>query len=94
MKHIICLVLTVIMLMASTTGFAKARTYKKKKNYALQSRSYTKIKGKKKRISKTSRYKRVKKSGNGPDLKALTTTSPYTENPANGVNPVETKPGI
>ncbi len=94
MKYINCLVLTVILLLTSTNGWSKNNSSKKKKVSAHQSRSYTKIKSKKKKISKTSRYKRVKKPGSGLDLKTLTTTSPFTEKPANGVNPVETKPGI
>jgi len=94
MKYINCLVLTVVLMLASTNGLAKGRSYKKKKFSAQQSQFYKKIKGKKTKFRKTSRYKRVKKSGNGPDLKSLTTISPYTENPANGVNSVETKPGI
>ncbi len=39
--------------------------------------------------------RRFKNRGNGPDLKSITTESPYKEDPSNGVTPVETKqPGL
>ena len=50
-----------------------------------------KNKNKKNRMAKSRRYKR---SGTGPDLRALTTEQPdaeYIQNPDNGVNAVETK---
>ena len=34
--------------------------------------------------------KRRRHHGNGPDLKAITKDSAYTENPNNGVTPIET----
>jgi hypothetical protein len=48
------------------------------------------------RVYKTSKYSRKKRHhGSGPDLKSITKESPYTEEPTNGVNPVENKqPGI
>lgn len=35
--------------------------------------------------------RRYRHHGNGPDLKAITTESPYKDEPSNGVTPVETK---
>lgn len=82
------------------TGFSSevsAKTVKKKaktsKSY-VSNKSYKKKKSKKNRVAKTRRYKR---SGNGPDLRTLTTEKPnteYIENPDNGVNAVETKSEI
>jgi len=87
MKYIKCLTLVVTIMFGA---FAQSALAKSTKGKSSVSRS-AKNKGK---FKKTSRYKRAKKSGNGPDLKALTTTSPYVESPANGVNSVETQPGI
>lgn len=45
------------------------------------------------RSGKKSRYKRIKKHGNGPDLKKITSESAskviYKDEPQNGVNPIE-----
>ena len=67
---------------------SKTTDGKLKKHY---SKSGKRAKGKK--VSRYSKYKR-KQGGSSVDLRALTTESPYTDNPDNGVNPVETKPGI
>lgn len=94
MKYIICLTLAVSFLLSFSPEISEAASKKYRKSSNKIARSSKKNKGRKGKINKTSRYKRVKKSGNGLDLKALTTTSPYTENPDNGVNSVEAKPGI
>lgn len=94
MKYFSCLTIVLSLVLALSLQDGQARTKKNPKKSSSISRSSKKNKSKKGKIKKTSRYKRVKKSGNGPDLKALTTVSPYTENPANGVNSIETKPGL
>lgn len=72
------------------TAAAEAKTKKKSKSRAgkSSSRQY--------RPSKHARKsRRFRHHGNGPDLKAITTESPYKEDPSNGVTPVETKqPGL
>ncbi len=82
-----------VLLGVSTTN-VEAKT-KKKKNRSttsyVSSDKKKKNKNKKNRMAKSRRYKR---SGNGPDLRALTTEQPnaeYIQNPDNGVNAVETK---
>ena len=64
-----------------------AQYNKKKKKKSHNARSS--------RIYKTSRHGRKSHHsahhGTGPDLKSSTTNSPYTEDPNNGVTPVETK---
>lgn len=74
---------------------AEAATKKKSKASISTSKSSKKNKKKKSRSARARRYKRT---GNGPDLRALTTESPtnteFTEAPGNGVNAVETKPGL
>jgi hypothetical protein len=85
-----------VLLGVSTTN-VEAKT-KKKKTRATTSyvssdkkKKNKKNKNKKNRMAKSRRYKR---SGTGPDLRALTTEQPdaeYIQNPDNGVNAVETK---
>ena len=63
-----------------------AKNNKKKKSH---SRRFS-------RVYKTSKHSRKSRKygrhhGNGPDLKSITTQSPYKEDPNNGINPVETK---
>jgi nitrogen fixation protein FixH len=91
MKHIICLTFAVII---ALNVFSASSLAASKKNKKLVSENSEKNSASKRKNKKTSRYKKVKKSGNGPDLKALTTKSPYVEDPDNGVNSVETQPGI
>lgn len=91
MKYIKCLTFAVILALNVFSESSLAASKKKKKS---SSQNIEKNSSSKRKIKKTSRYKKVKKSGNGPDLKALTTTSPYFDNPDNGVNSVETQPGI
>ncbi len=73
---------------------AATKNAKKKKNRTSYVHSKSKNKKNKKKFGKARRYKRT---GNGPDLRALTTESTNTEftaTPDNGVNAVETKPGL
>ncbi len=67
-------------------GEAQARTKKKKENKNSSSKY---------KPSKHARKSRRFRRGNGPDLKSITTESPYKEDPSNGVTPIETKqPGL
>jgi hypothetical protein len=69
------------LLVISCFNMAQAKTVKKKKK--SHHRSY--------KVSTHSRKSRHYKRGGGPDLKSITTNSPYTEDLNNGVNPVETE---
>jgi hypothetical protein len=51
---------------------------------------FAKAKKHKKKATHGQHKKSKRHHGNGPDLKAITKESPYTENPTNGVTPVET----
>ncbi|AUN98295.1 hypothetical protein DOM21_09720 [Bacteriovorax stolpii] len=78
---------------------AEAATKKKKSETSVsQSKNKNSKKKNKKKKARLGKARRYKRSGNGPDLRALTTESPtnteFTEAPGNGVNPVETKPGL
>ncbi|MGZ3789197.1 MAG: hypothetical protein ACXVLQ_11780 [Bacteriovorax sp.] len=81
---IFCLFLAV----ALATNAAEAKIKKKKSSGSKTSRTY--------RPSKHARKSRhYRHHGTGPDLKAITTESPYKEEPSNGVTPIETKqPGL
>lgn len=82
---IIWLVVTVLF----ATGIVEAKVKKKKKSkHSKTSRAY--------KPSKHPRKSRhYRHHGTGPDLKAITTESPYKDEPSNGVTPVETKqPGL
>lgn len=88
-----CMTFTLMafFLFAGNVQEASAKTKKKK---AKTSTSY--VSNSKKKSKKYNRYttKRYRRSGTGPDLRALTTEKPnteYIENPDNGVNAVETK---
>lgn len=85
-KRIASLWLMIITLLITSSGVdarVKKSNPKKKKGY----KTY--------KVSKHKRKSRRYKRGNGPDLKSITTNSPYTEDTNNGVNPIETKqPGI
>ena len=76
--------LLLIILVIFSTNSANARVKKKKTKLHIQ-------KSHSKKGSKHSRKSRRFHKGNGPDLKAITKDSPYTEEPSNGVTPVETK---
>lgn len=68
---------------------------KKKKHKKTADGKYVSRKKSSHRYVKNSKSRRHR--GSSVDLKALTTESteaPYTQNTDNGVNPVETKPGI
>ena len=87
--------LMVFFLLGSFVENAEAKAKKKK---ARTSTSYVSSKIKKKKVYKkknrVTKSRRYRRSGNGPDLRALTTERPnteYIENPDNGVNAVETK---
>lgn len=82
---IFCLLMTVVI----TSGVAEAKVKKKKsKRSSKTSRTY--------KPSKHARRSRhYRHHGSGPDLKSITTESPYKEDPSNGVTPIETKqPGL
>jgi hypothetical protein len=81
-KHIASFTLIVLVMLSSSS--ADARTKKKKK-----SRAHTSARTRK--VSKHARKSRRFHHGTGPDLKSITTDSPYKEDPNNGVTPVETK---
>lgn len=82
-KHIVTFCLLIFVMLGSSS--ANARTKKKKK----KSRSHAQARSTK--TSKHSRKSRHFHRGTGPDLKSITTDSPYKEDPSNGVNPIETK---
>lgn len=82
---IIFLLLTVVI---STAVEAKTKKTKSKKAKSKISRKYKPAKHSRK-------SRRFRTHSNGPDLKTITTESPYKEDPSNGVTPVETKqPGL
>ena len=94
LKKLVILTLSVFFIFSSTDGLAKV-----KKNKAHISKDASKKKKKKKKREAYKDRKRrfarsYKKSGNGPDLKALTTESPYADELNNGVNAVETNKGL
>ena len=82
------LIVLLVLISSSNNLFAKTKKHKK----------MTKRHAHTTRVSRVSRFtKRGKKHGRkvhhgtGPDLKEITKDSPYTEDPKNGVNSVETK---
>ncbi len=79
-KHLasFCLFLAVV-LVSSNSLEAKSHSRRTKKK---KSSSY--------KVSKHKRKSRHYKHGSGPDLKSITTDSPYKEDTNNGVNPIET----
>lgn len=83
-KRIASILLIFIVFLATFTEVEAASRNKKGK----------KRKEKAYRVSKHKRKSRHYKRGNGPDLKAITTESPYTEDTNNGINSIETKPAI
>ena len=87
---IICLLLTVAF--TALEAEAKTKKNKKSKKSTRTSRQYKPTKH-----ARRSRHFGQHSShyGSGPDLKTITTESHYTEDPSNGVTPVETKqPGL
>lgn len=74
MRKIVLILSCIFLVSAFMNVEAKTKRYKKNKH----SKSYAKSKRKKHR-----------RHGNGPDLKEITKNSTYTENPNNGINPIE-----
>jgi Flp pilus assembly protein TadB len=103
LKFCVTLTLTVFLFLGSFESAAIAATKSSKKGKSKSSKSIsakntkkgkkTKLAKLKKRRGKKQRYSQRRRSGTGPDLRALTTESPY-DDLDNGVNAVETKPGL
>ena len=84
--------LMALVLLGVTTTQVEAKT-KKKKGRATTGKVSINNKKKKSKKYRLANYKRNKRSGTGPDLRALTTEQPdteYIQTPDNGVNAVET----
>jgi len=83
-----------LLLAALFATVTEAKTKKKSaKNTTAKAKSRSSRQFKPAKHSRKSR--RFRSHGNGPDLKSITTESPYKEDPSNGVTPVETKqPGL
>lgn len=82
-----------LLLMSLTTENAEAKN-KRKKNSAVSSHISKNKKKKHRTTNKSKRFKKSKRSGTGPDLRALTTEQPnseYIQKPDNGVNAIEMK---
>lgn len=75
-----------VLVFAVFISAAEAKTRKGKK-----SRSVKKSARHFKPSKHARKSRRFRHHSNGPDLKSITTESPYTEDPTNGVTPVETK---
>lgn len=74
-----------IVIAFCSTNVSEARS-KSKRNKKKRHKTY--------KVSKHKRKSRHYKRGNGPDLKSITTDSPYKEDTNNGINPIETiQPG-
>ena len=84
--------LTFLFLLSGAGANAEAATKKSKKKKATTGQVVTGKKRKSKKYAKNSKSRR--RGGSSVDLRALTTESPYTDNPENGVNSIETKPGL
>lgn len=95
-KTFVTLALTFFFLFASSTD-ADAATKKSKRKISKTTdgrfKNHYSKSGKRAKAKRYAKYKR-KRGGSSVDLRTLTTESPYTDNPDNGVNSVETKPGI
>ncbi len=75
--------------MAINLSFAESQIYKSKKSKkSKKSATHSRVVSK-----KQTRKSKRRHHGTGPDLKSITTDSPYsyTDDPNNGVNPIETK---
>lgn len=86
--------LMAFILLGLVSANVEAKTKKKKGRATFSYVSSDKKKKKKNKKNKVAKSRRYKRSGNGPDLRALTTEQPdaeYIQNPDNGVNAVETK---
>lgn len=99
-KNCLSYVFIALLLTISLGSTVEAKTYKKKKTRTTYSYSKNAKKGSGKMKSKRTGRKTsssFRRSGTGPDLRALTTEksdTEYTEVPDNGVNSVETKTGL
>lgn len=96
MKNCLTLLLGIFIVFAPTS-FAATKQKKTKATASVESKDKAK-KSKKKKKGRLGKARGYKRAGNGPDLRALTTesasNSEFTETPGNGVNSVETKPGL
>ncbi|MBC7714281.1 MAG: hypothetical protein H7177_13135 [Rhizobacter sp.] len=90
-KTFVTAALTFLFLFTSFNSEVMAATKKKRSKKTTDGKFVSRKKSGKK-YAKNPKSRRHR--GSSVDLKALTTESPYTENTDNGVNPVETKPGI
>jgi hypothetical protein len=94
LKFCVTLTLTVFLFLGSFESAAIAKSSKSISAKNTKKGKKTKLAKLKKKRGKKQRYFQRKRSGNGPDLRALTTESPYTDDLDNGVNAVETNPGL
>lgn len=82
-KYITLLSLLSLLMLGASSADARTKKKKKKSHSHTSSHSH--------KSSKHLRKSRHFHHGTGPDLKSITTDSPYKEDPNNGVNPIETK---
>lgn len=98
LKICVTAILGFFLFLGSAASFNAEAATKKAKSSTSVSENKKKKSKKSKKNKRFGKAKRYKRSGNGPDLRALTTESPtnteFTETPDNGVNAVETKPGL
>ena len=80
-RKVLFIFLTTMLIISQS---ANARIFKKKKKKSLS--HLTSHLGKHQKHPRKSRHFH---RGTGPDLKSITTESPYKEDPTNGVNPIE-----
>lgn len=105
LKLCVTLTLTVFLFLGSFESAAIAATKNSKKGKSKYSKTLSaskknykknkkaKLAKLKKKRDRKQRYAQRKRSGTGPDLRELTTESTYTDED-NGVNAVETNPGL
>lgn len=74
-KHIAILFFAILLATTSLPALARSKSKSKKHH----------------KSNKHARKSRRYHHGTGPDLKSITTDSPYKEDPTNGINPIETK---
>jgi hypothetical protein len=80
--------ITSILISILAINLSFAETQIKKSKRSKKSATHSRVVSK-----KQTRKSRRRHHGTGPDLKSITTDSPYsyTDDPNNGVNPIETK---
>jgi hypothetical protein len=103
LKFCVTLTLSVFLFLGifENTAFAASKSSKNVKSKSKSSKTFSaskkykkaKLAKLKKKREKKQRYAQRKRSGTGPDLRTLTTESTYTDED-NGVNAVETNPGL